>query len=184
VQQLASATCPDPTAHLQITGIASTPDYHEYMPTAKEYRRFAPGYGCSHSDQCTQSVHKLRRHAPGAGHHQSRPSSRMTYPSRCTTSSTMVRMCCCLRTESSCGDPPLVRCAVRDYRRHSKYTARTVTASEPLDLTKVGMTSLLVVSSDVAHAPEFAAQLFKNAPVKPEEVKYTTREAIINNRGY
>jgi hypothetical protein len=27
----------------QITGIASTSDYHEYLPTGNDYRKFAPG---------------------------------------------------------------------------------------------------------------------------------------------
>lgn len=34
---------PSQTTPKQITGIASTSDYHEYLPTGNDYRKFAPG---------------------------------------------------------------------------------------------------------------------------------------------
>lgn len=49
---------------------------------------------------------------------------------------------------------------VRDYRRNNKYTARTVTASEPLDTQK----------------------MFASAPLKPEDVKTAPYQQVV--RGY
>lgn len=100
----------------EITGIASTPDYFEYLPTARDYRRHAPG---------SQPVKAIIPHDV----------PQQVYD---------------------------IKYYVRDYRRNSKYTARTVSASAPLDVEK----------------------LFKQAPLKPEDVKYTSRPDIINNRGY
>lgn len=98
----------------QITGIASTADYLDYLPKSGEYRKHSPG---------SQPVDAIIPH-----------------------------------------DVPQfvfnTRYYVRDYRRHNKYTMRTVDRA-PLDLEK----------------------MLSGLPLKPEDVTYSPYETMVRDRG-
>lgn len=79
--------------------------------------------------------------------------------------------------------------AVRDYRRNSKYTARTVASKEPFDFDKVRVqeacqhacTCTHPMPHDMLHAH---AQMYASAPVKPEDIKEVPRPEMMTHRGY
>ncbi|KAF6259746.1 hypothetical protein COO60DRAFT_1638175 [Scenedesmus sp. NREL 46B-D3] len=104
----------------EITGIASTADYLEYLPGADEFRKHAPG---------SQPIKAVIPHDV----------------------------------------PQLVfntRYYVRDYRRHNKYSMRKVDRS-PLDFSQV----------------RAVVELMASMPIKPEDVSYAPRSAMVNDRG-